>query len=127
MARFSIGAQDQYSVEVDDRDLEWLLQWSWSFKKSRTGLVYAARCLTLGSRTDGTRYNTCLTMHKALMVDRWGKPPPTPDHSVDHRDRNTLRNTENNLGWATRQEQEANKGWRFLVAHPGFPQQEIPF
>lgn len=45
----------------------------------------------------------------ALVMECWGPPQPTPEHTVDHQDRNLNNNSIHNLRWATKQEQTANR------------------
>jgi hypothetical protein len=84
---------------VDDGDYEELSRKKWYFLKSnRSGSCdgYAAR----GIRVNGKK---CLElMHRALMGASIGQ-------EVDHRDRDGLNNTRENLRMATRSENQSNR------------------
>lgn len=88
-------------VSPEDRD--YLSQWSWGWKRSRGGLIYARR----NFRWAGGQ--SSIYMHYEVMARKGKHKPPTPRHTVDHMNRNTLDNTRPNLDWATPEEQEMNK------------------
>lgn len=43
-----------------------------------------------------------------LVMECWGSKQPTPQHEIDHIDRNKLNNDISNLRWVTRSENRAN-------------------
>lgn len=117
MPSFSIGADCQYSVLVSPEDLERLTRWRWNFKRSRGGLIYARRSTPL-PRVGGKQPQKTVLMHIYILEVLMGLPRPSPIHTGDHRNRNTLDNRRENLRWATPQEQEANKGFRVPAPPP---------
>ena len=44
-----------------------------------------------------------------LVMECWGNPPPTPNHVIDHIDRNKLNNNITNLRWVTCSENMNNQ------------------
>jgi hypothetical protein len=86
----TIPLGDGYCAYVDAADYEWLSQWKWRFQGG-----YAVRWTK----------NGIVYMHREIM-----KPPP--GMVVDHKSRNKLDNTRENLRNATRRENQRNTGKR---------------
>ena len=118
-----LGRTGQYETVVDDEDYDWLMRHSWNFKVSqwRYGRKIYAR------RRDARTGRTVL-MHREIQETRKGIPPPDETATVDHFDRDSLNNTRDNLGWATKSEQSANRKPRITAAErAAFESLEVPF
>lgn len=77
-----------YFAQVDDKNYEWLNQWSWRARVTNH-TVYAERCVYLGGGRENPRRKT-IAMHRLIMN--------TPDNLVcDHRDHNGLNCLEENM------------------------------
>jgi hypothetical protein len=108
-----IGSRGQYEVTVDEADYAFLTQWKWTFKTSSWTFgakIYARRCSQIGKGS--SRQKITIYMHPLILQERMLLPQPTPDHEGDHIDRDSLNNTQDNLRWATKGEQNANQGPR---------------
>lgn len=92
---------------VDPEDYQWAVQWRWSLKWSRGGTkVYMRRVVqtTLQPGTAATRFRVQRTiwLHRAIVIERMGLVPPTPEHvMVDHEDGDEMNCQRRNLRWAT--------------------------
>jgi hypothetical protein len=122
--RVSVGSKAQYSTLVSNEDYEAVTKNRWTFKISHPpkGGVYARRHY----RVSGRRI-TLLLSH--FILGRAGKERPSPAHSADHKNRNTLDDRRENLRWATRKEQAANKSKK-SVLNPvlqALIHEEVPF
>lgn len=106
-----VGARHQYVARVDPEDYLYLIRWRWTFKISRGGKVYARRSTWIGSRKDGTARKVTILMHDVIM-QRKGIERPSPEHTADHRNRDSLDNRRSNLQWADRRQQRANQSRR---------------
>lgn len=87
---------------VDDADFERLFECKWQARFNR-GTWYAYRCVyvkRVATRKHGY-YN--LSLQEAVMGNR-------PGWFIDHRDKNPLNNTRQNLRFATRVQNNANRG-----------------
>lgn len=73
----------------------------------------SVRKLSIQSGYQSTTGKNCkvYSVHR-LVCEAFHGPPPTPQHTVDHIDRNPSNNNASNLRWATIQEQCANKQYR---------------
>lgn len=110
------GSRNQYEVIVDEAHYAYLVQWAWNFVRSRGGNIYARRT---AKRSRGKGGFTLL-MHVVIMELK-GEPRPSPKHTPDHINGDTLDNRGSNLRWATKKEQAAN---RRRVRHIG-PRAEL--
>lgn len=107
-----LGKHNQYECRVSEEDYDYLIRWCWSFKRSSrkyTQLVYARRGGSIGNHRKGDRRHKTILMHHEIMARKGEPDPPTPEHTVDHRDGDTLNNERDNLMWATKKEQAANR------------------
>lgn len=102
-----LGRKGLYVAIVSAEDYPILSRYKWNYKRSRGGGIYARRSKTIGSRKDGTRTVRTILMHVAVM-ELTGEPRPTPEHTPDHKNRNSLDNTRTNLRWACRKAQYQN-------------------
>ena len=82
---------------VDNEDYERLNQWKWCASKCRNNF-YAQRSIYLGS---GRKYRH-IKMHRLILKPKDGE-------GIDHRDRNGLNNTKNNLRTCTESQNGANQ------------------
>ncbi|HLH92563.1 MAG TPA: hypothetical protein VKX28_29390 [Xanthobacteraceae bacterium] len=108
-----IGARRQYAVVVDAVDYAWLRQWKWSFTRFcwKYGVrIYARRCVMRGGR------KIAVYMHRVILAERMRRRRPSPTHTCDHRDNDSLDNTRRNLAWATPSEQRINQRRRITRA-----------
>jgi hypothetical protein len=81
---------------VDEADYEWLMQWQWYANKD-INTYYAVRKEPLGNR----KYAS-VKMHRVILEAE-------PGTKVDHRDRNGLNNTRENLRLATAHQNCCNR------------------
>lgn len=97
---------DVYAL-VDEIDYAWAAQWRWSLKWSRGRTkVYLRRVyqetLQPGTRQDRFRVQRTIWLHRAIVIDRMGVLPPSPEHTmVDHKNGDELDCRRDNLRWAT--------------------------
>ena len=89
-----------YHAMVDDEDFEWLSQWRWHARVAKH-TVYAAG---ISNGKHGKRVG--LKMHRVIMgiTDR--------NIQIDHKDRNGLNNTRENIRLSTARENGINRGSR---------------
>jgi hypothetical protein len=111
MRTIIIGRSRHYETQVSDEDYDYLTQWPWTFAVShpKGGLVYARRSIRVGGD------NITILMHR-VVLERAGLVRPSPAHTADHDDGNSLNNQRGNLRWATGPEQAMNR--RRFVAVP---------
>lgn len=112
MRRLIVGAKHQYETLVSDEDFLFLVRNLWTFKRSSKKYayaVYARRCVRVGGRK-----KTILLAH--VILERMGRPRPSPVHSSEHLNGETLDNQRHNLTWATAKEQRANRTARRIAA-----------
>jgi tRNA nucleotidyltransferase (CCA-adding enzyme) len=105
MAILILGASHQYETIVDDDLYPILSRNRWTFKRSSRkhgGHVYGRRCV----RRDGKKV-TLMLSHEVLRLRK--RKRPSPLHTADHRNRNTLDDRGKNLRWATKSQQSANQ------------------
>jgi len=81
-------------AKVDDADYDWLSKYNWSYGES-CGNNYAY------TYTNGKT----IRLHSLIMGN-----PPSEDLTVDHKNDDSLDNQRINLRWATKSQQEFNKG-----------------
>jgi hypothetical protein len=118
-ATIIVGARTQYVVKVSLEDVDFLLQWPWTYAVSHPrhgGLVYARRSVREGDR------NVTLLMHRVIIIERMGLQRPSDKHFVDHDNGDSLDNRRENdagrpqLRWLTAKENMANQ--RGIRAYP---------
>lgn len=118
MPVITIGAKGQFETIVSPQDYDYLRQYKWTFKRSSVKYayaVYARRCIRVGGRKI-----TVLMAH--VILERMGKPRPTPAHTSEHGNGKPLDNQRDNLSWATMKEQCNNPTprrkahWRRMAA-----------
>lgn len=110
-ATIIIGARTQYVCKVSWEDLDFLLQWPWTYAVSHPqgGLVYARRSVSEAGR------NVTVLMHRVIITERMGLPCPSDKHFVDHDNGDSLDNRRVNdagraqLRWLTNKENAAKK------------------
>jgi hypothetical protein len=93
-----IALTDGNVALVDDRDYEYLSQFTWFSMKGSTNILYAVR---VTSRKLGVRRN--ILMHREVMCAMKGQ-------EVDHRDHNGLNNCKGNLRFCSKAENQWNTG-----------------
>ncbi|WP_375413112.1 HNH endonuclease [uncultured Bradyrhizobium sp.] len=132
-ATIIVGARTQYVCKVSWQDLDFLMQWPWTYAVSHPrhgGLVYARRSVCDGGR------NVTILMHRVIIAERMGLPRPSEKHFVDHENGDSLDNRRENdqglqqLRWLTNKENAANRrGIRSVPAVAVFRSQlsDIPF
>lgn len=102
--RISLGRGAKYSTLVSNEDYLAVVKNRWSFKRSkRCKNIYARR----HRRKNGTR-QTLLLSH-FILIERMNIPRPSPEHTADHIDGDTLNDQRYNLRWATAKEQRRNQ------------------
>jgi len=84
---------------VSDEDYDWAQQWKWYFDK---GYAFRTR-----QKADGPGVKN-IRMHREIIEKRMGIV--LTNGQCDHKDRNGLKNTRDNLRTATQQENSMNKG-----------------
>lgn len=107
MREIALSDRFPYVVKVSDEDYEYLTQWRWTFKRStraHNNHVYACRNTTAGSREKKIK----IMMHNVVM-ERKGKPRPSPLHTANHDDHDTLNCQRENLDWATKKKQARHR------------------
>lgn len=114
------GPDGELFALVDEIDYAWAAQWRWSPKWSSTGAqVYMRRVSHQqtgsdlwedGVRVVRARVQRTIWLHRAILIERMGVVPPTPQHVlVDHEDRDGLNCQRFNLSWATHKSNSANR------------------
>lgn len=107
VCRIPLGTRGLYDAIVDTGDYAALAQWRWNWKRSRGGGIYARRG---GGRIRSTgALRPTILMHVFILETLKGEPRPSPEHTPDHINRNSLDNRRDNLKWATRREQGLNQ------------------
>jgi hypothetical protein len=118
-ATIIVGARTQYVVKVSLEDLDFLLQWPWTYAVSHPrhgGLVYARRS---GARGRPQRHAADAPGHHHRAH---GLARPSDKHFVDHDNGDSLDNRRVNdagrpqLRWLTAKENMANQ--RGIRAYP---------
>jgi len=92
----------EFVALVDDEDYGYLIQWRWTFKRSKrthNGHIYACRNTWSG----GKRIK--IMMHNVIL-ERKGEPRPSPEHTGHHKNTKPLDNRRSNLEWATPSKQK---------------------
>jgi hypothetical protein len=132
-ATIIVGARTQYVVKVSFEDLDFLMQWPWTYAVSHPrhgGLVYARRSVWDGDR------NVTVLMHRVIITERMGLARPSDRHFVDHENGDSLDNQRQNdrglqqLRWLTPEENMANqRGIRAVPTVAAFRSglSDIPF
>jgi hypothetical protein len=92
-----------FKISNEDND-SILLGYTWYFWKG--GKKGGGYICSRPPKSDRTIY-----LHH-LIMERTGIPKPTPNHSIDHINRDKLDNRRSNLRWATQSEQNENTGKR---------------
>lgn len=105
VCRIPLGTRGLYDAIVDARHYAALTRWRWNFKRSRGGGIYARRG---GGRLTSGELRPTILMHVFILETLKGEPRPSPNHTPDHINRNSLDNREDNLKWATPSEQAQN-------------------
>lgn len=105
VCRIPLGARGLYDAIVDASDYAALTRWRWNWKRSRGGGIYARRG---GGRKAGGELKPTILMHVFVLETLRGEPRPSPNHTPDHINRNSLDNRRDNLRWATPSEQAQN-------------------
>jgi hypothetical protein len=121
MRTIYLGRDSQYECKVSDEDYDYLIQWCWSFKRSSKKYgysIYARRGGSVGNHRSGDYRHKTIQMHWVVMARKGEPSPPTPEHTVDHKDGDTLNNQRDNLCWATKKEQTANRRRRNGTGNP---------
>ncbi|HLH94989.1 MAG TPA: HNH endonuclease [Xanthobacteraceae bacterium] len=113
---------------MSDIDYDFLMQWLWTFAVSHRGgdLIYARRSIRVGDA------NVTILMHRVILRERMGLEPPTPRHTGDHRDGDSLNNQRSNLRWLTPKQQMANRirlsrQWAKVAAEATAADNALPF
>jgi hypothetical protein len=132
-ATIIVGCRTQYVCKVSWEDLDFLMQWPWTYAVSHPrhgGLVYARRSVCEGGR------NVTVLMHRVIITERMGLPRPSDKHFTDHENGDSLDNRRENdrglqqLRWLTNKENMANRrGIRAVPAVAAFRSglSDIPF
>lgn len=104
MPTITIGRTLQFETRVSDEDYEFLMQFllTYAFSHPRGSLVYARRSVRRGGA------NVTILMHR-VVLERMGKPQPTPQHTCDHDNGESLDNQRHNLFWRTPAQQMLNR------------------
>jgi hypothetical protein len=84
-----------FSVQVDDWNYDWLMQWRWKVLVDKNN-YYAVRS------TGPKKKRKMIMMHRVIMNT-------PPELVVDHRDHNGLNNLEENMRNCTRQQNNMNQ------------------
>jgi hypothetical protein len=97
-----LGARELFKAKVSPEDYSFLLSMgAWSYVVNRGNNIYARR-------GTGHRGRTTIMKHR-IVCERAHGPPPSPIHTPDHRDWDTLNNTRENLRWRTPKEQRMHQ------------------
>jgi len=121
-----LGKYGQFETMVSDEDYDYLIQWKWNFKRSSgkfCNLIYARR----GGGYSNDKLQPTILMHTLILIKRKGLLRPSPRHTVDHEDTNTLNNQRYNLRWATPNEQSLNQTHRVRHKKQEAAVDDMPF
>jgi len=107
----SVGRRAQYHTIVDNEDYHAVLAFKWTFlvshPRSANPNIYVRRHRRI--LQDGFRVRQTYFLAWFILEVCMGLPRPTPEHTADHKNGDTLDNRRTNLRWATRKEQAANR------------------
>lgn len=111
MRIIKLGKYEVFEVKVSDEDYEYLSKWKWNYKKSTRKFGYAVYARRGGGRKNSGKgkVNRTILMHDVVLIECMGKPRPSPMHTGDHLDNDTLNCQRDNLDWATKSEQVKNQ------------------
>jgi hypothetical protein len=104
MRSITIGKKRQYTFTVDDEDYEYVMAYRWTYKISAPrykSKPYIRRNIRVNGSVKG------IYLHDEIL-SRMGlsKPPKT---TADHKDRETLNNTRENLRYLNKRGQNINR------------------
>lgn len=133
--RITLSARDNVWTLVDAIDFEWLSSFTWNVWHAGRGDEWQK----YAKRNVG-RDRATVRMHREIMIEADPRPEKfMAEHPVDHFNGQTLDNRRANIGWATKQQNAANRRARGrapsleaivlqLMTEHGFSQpQEVPF
>jgi hypothetical protein len=106
MREIVVGSRGQYTALVDDCDYDYLIQFLWTFKISDAkhySKPYAKRTKWKG---------VVIYMHHEIlkrMEDDGLIEPRQENETADHKNKQTLDNTRDNLRWISPKEQRKNQ------------------
>ena len=92
-----------FTAVVDDKDFELVSAHKWHAKQNSDGTWYAYATIHMG-KIDGKRKQTSMTMHRLIL----GLVPGSK-LETDHKDRNGLNNTRDNLRICTKSQNACNR------------------
>lgn len=95
MKRFAVKNQqgERFVFTVDDEDVPIVLAHQWRARQFRSGVYIVT----------GPGCGPLIRLHQLIMGE-----PPSDNHRVDHKDRDTMNNQKTNLRWSTHTGNMAN-------------------
>lgn len=104
-----LGKNGKCEALVSQQDYAALTAHRWNYKVSAWkygGKLYARRG---GGRASDGKLRPTIYMHAYILRVLMGEPQPSPEHTPQHKDGDSLNNCRSNLKWADKAEQSLDQ------------------